>query len=420
MALGKRKAVQQQLWISTIDLPKSPGHPFYKKLNELLSEAEFDSWVEGLCEDYYSKGVGRPGIPPGIYFRMLFVGYFEGIGSQRGIAWRCGDSLSIRSFLGIAVDKKSPDHSSLTNVRKRLPLEVHEEVFTFVISVAVEKGLIKGKAIGVDSTTLEANAAMKSIVRKDSGEAYKEYLRRLAEEAGIEDPSDDDLRKFDKGRKDKKVSNKDWESKTDPDARVAKMKDGRTHMAYKAEHAVDLNSDMVVSAAVYHADTADTETITERVVDAQRNLIEAGSEVSIEEVAGDKGYNKSETLRDLQTMGTRTYIPEIERKEARNWTDKPEGYKEATYANRRRVRSGHGKKLGRLRSELVERSFAHTCGAGGGRRTWLRGLEDVSKRYLILVAARNLGAILRKLFGIGSPRALQGAFSGFRDNFCSL
>ncbi len=421
MALGRRGDRQQEFWVATESLPKSPGHPFYVKLNGLLREADFDDWVEGLCEEYYAKDVGRPSIPPGVYFRMLFVGYFEGIQSQRGIAWRCSDSLSIRSFLGLAEDKRSAEHSSLTRVRKRLPLQVHEEVFKFVLRIAVEKKLVKGKIVAVDATTLEANAAMKSIVRKDSGEDYKEFLRGLAEEEGIEDPTDEDLRRFDKGRKGKSVSNKEWESSTDPESRVAKMKDGRTHMAYKAENTIDLESDIVVSADVYHADEADTATLTESVVHAQENLIEAGNKESIRDVVADKGYHKAETLRDAEALGLRTYIPEPKRTHRRRWTKKPQGQKEAVYANRRRVSGDRSKRLQRLRSEYVERSFAHVCETGGGRRTWLRGLEAVGKRYVLMAAARNLGAILRELFGIGTPRGLRKSLrAGLASAICSM
>lgn len=421
MALGRRKDRQQEFWVATQSLPKSPGHPFYVKLNELLGEADFDLWVEGLCEDYYAKDVGRPSIPPGVYFRMLLVGYFEGIQSQRGIAWRCSDSLSIRSFLGLAEDKRSPEHSSLTKVRKRLPLEVHEEVFKFVLRIAVEKKLVKGKIVAVDATTLEANAAMKSIVRKDSGEDYTEFLRRLAEEEGIEDPTDEDLRRFDKSRKGKKVSNKEWESSTDPESRVAKMKDGRTHMAYKAENTIDLESDMVISADVYHGDEADTATLTESVVHAQENLIETGNKQSIRDVVADKGYHKAKTLHDAEAIGLRTYIPEPKRAQRRRWQKKPKGQQGAVYANRRRVSGERSKRLQRLRSEYVERSFAHVCETGGGRRTWLRGLEAVRKRYALMVAARNLGAILRKLFGIGTPRGLQESLAAnLASVICSM
>jgi transposase len=410
MALGRQaEERQQEFWIAFGDLPKSAGHPFYEKLQALLLEGDFDEFVESLCEPFYAEE-GRPSIPPGRYFRMLFVGYFEGIDSQRGIAWRCGDSLSLRDFLRLEPRQRVPDHSSLTKVRKRLSLEVHDRVFSFVLELAAEKGLLRGRTVAVDSTTLEANAAMKSIVRKETGEDWKDYVRRLAEEAGIENPTDEDLRKFDKKRKNKKVSNKEWESSSDPDSRIVKMKDGRTHLAYKAEHVVDLESDLVLEAEVYHGDEADSQTIVQSIDQAQGHLDEAQGEQDIEEAVADKGYHKSETLVELSVeRGIRTYIPEPERPHRRSWKDKPTVQQEVTYANRRRVRGNRSKRLQKLRSEYVERTFAHVCETGGSRRTWLRGLENVKKRYVVEVAARNLGRILRALFGIGTPRSLQGA-----------
>ena len=342
---------------------------------------------------------------------MLFAGYFEEIQSQRGIAWRVSDSPSLREFLGLRATDESPEHSSLTRVRKRLPQEVHHAVFKFVLRIAIEKGLIKSKTVAVDATTLEANAAMKSIVRKDTGEDYKEYLRGLAEAEGIENPSDEDLRRFDKKRKGKKTSNKDWESSTDPSSRITKMKDGRTHLAYKAENTIDLDTDIVVGAEVFHADRGDADTLTESVVHAQQNLIDSESDGEIKEVVADKGYHSAKSRQDLEELELRGYIPEREQKGKRRWTDKPDGQKEAVYLNRRRVRGNRSKALQRKRSEMVERSFAHVCETGGGRRTWLRGLVATTKRYLIQVAARNLGAILRTLFGIGTARSLQGSLA---------
>lgn len=411
MALGKRKSEQQGLWIATTELPKSPGHPFYQKLNELLAEAKFDEWIEKLCEPYYAAKLGRPSIPPGVYFRMILVGYFEGIASQRGIAWRCSDSRSLAEFLGLALNETTPDHSSLSRVHGRLPLEVHDEVFVFVLKIAAQKKLLKGKTVGVDSTTLEANAAMKSIERKDTGEDWKEYLTRLAQEGGIDNPTDEELRRFDKNRPDKKVSNEQWQSPTDPDSRIAKMKDGTTHLAYKAEHVVDLDSEFVLSATITPANHSDAETMVDSVVQAQLNLDTAGAEAKIQDVAADKGYHKASTLELADDLAFRTYIPEPKRCYRYRWIGKAAGQQEAVYANRRRVRGERSKRLQRQRSEKVERSFAHVCETGGARRTWLRGLEKVSKRYLIQVAARNLGLVLRKLFGMGTARGLQG-FAG--------
>src|SRR4051812_44437423 len=288
MSMGRRPEVQQhELWVPTADLPQSPGHAFYDKLNLLLHEAGFDRFAEDLCRSHYADGVGRESIPPGVYFRMLLVGYFEGLDSQRAIAWRCADSLSLRAFLGVPLGEGTPDHSSLTKIRQRLPLDVHEHVFTFVLGIAHRKKLLRGKTVAVDSTTLEANAAMKSIVRKDTGEEYKAYLKRLLAEQGVQDPTDEEVRRFDKDRK-KKGSNKEWESPADPDSRIAKMKDRRTHLAYKAEHVVDLDSEFVVAAPIYAADRSDQATLVDSLWAAQINLVKAGSDQEIEEAVADK------------------------------------------------------------------------------------------------------------------------------------
>jgi len=407
MAVGRRKAKQQDLFFTADQLPKSPGHPFYSKLNELLADAGFDCWIEELCKPYFKTG-GRPSIPPGVYFRMIFVGHFEGIGSQRGIAWRCSDSRSLAEFLGFLPNEATPDHSSLTNMHKRLPMEIHDQVFQFVLNIAAAKELLAGKTVGVDSTTLEASAAMKNIVRKDSGESYKEFLKRLAEEEGLENPTDEELRRFDKTRKDKTCSNAEWESPVDADARVAKMKDGTTHFAYKAENVVDLESEIIVAAVVLHANLGDAATLTESVSKARSNVEEALGEDVLREAAADKGYHSAESLHELQETGVKTYVAVPELRGKRRWTDKPEGRKEAVYGNRRRARDERGRRLQRRRSEVVERSFAHLCETGGARRCWLRGLLKVSKRYSIQAAARNLATIMRLLFGIGTARSLQG------------
>lgn len=410
MALGKWKDERQEMWVATTDLPKSQGHVFYRKLNRVLAEAEFDSWVESLCRPYYADEVGRPSIPPGVYFRMLFIGYFEGIDSQRGIAWRCGDSLSLREFLGVPLTKETPEHSSLTRVRDRLPIEVHAAVFQWALGVAAEKGLLRGKTVAVDSTTLEANAAMKTIVRRDTGEDWNNYLRRLLQEqGGVENPTDEDLRRFDRQRKDKRVSNEEWMSLTDSDSRIAKMKDGRTHLAYKAEHVIDLETELVLAAPIYHADTGDADTLVDSVMEAQINLDEAGLDTEIEEAVADKGYHATDTLELADSLNLRTYIPEPKRKGKRNWQNVPEEKRQAVINNRRRTRRAKSKQLQRLRSERVERSFAHVCDSGGARRSWLHGIEKVQKRYLIATMARNLGLLMRKLFALGTPKGLQAA-----------
>ena len=426
MAMGKRRSGgQDDLFVMHDKLPKSPGHVFYRKLNRMLSEGGFDAWVEQQCEQYYSRGKGRPSVPPGVYFRMLLVGYFEGIGSQRGIAWRCSDSLSLREFLGLPLTADAPDHSSLSYITARLPVELNEEVFGWILRLANEKKLLKGQTVAVDSTTLEANAAMKSIVRRDTGEDWREYLTRLMREAGQlaaeEKASDETLRRFDKARKDKKVSNDQWESPSDPGSRIARMKDGTTHLAYKAEHVVDLDTEIIVAAEIYQADQHDTVTLEDSVNQAQLNQQEAGSEAEIKDVVADCGYHSNETITNVaQFSDCRTYIPEPRLKHDRVWTDKPAEQKTSVYANRRRTRGKRGRNLQRLRSERVERTFAHVCETGGARRTWLRGIEKIKKRYLISAAAHNLGVIMRALFGIGTPRSLQQFKNGLDGLVLSL
>ncbi len=414
MALGRqRKERQKEMWVATAELPRSKGHVFYQKLNDLLAEDAFDEFVEELCRPYYHATMGRPGIPPGVYFRMLLVGYFEGLGSQRGIAWRCSDSLSLRSFLGVPLTEETPEHSSLTRVRDRLPLEVHAQVFEFVLTLAAERGLIQGKTVAVDATTLEANAAMKSIVRRDTGEDWNEYLKRLMQEEGLidddDEPTDEELRRYDRQRKNKKVSNEEWVSSTDSDCRIAKMKDGRTHLAYKAEHVIDLETEVVLTAEIYTADTGDADTLVDSVMEAQSHLSEAGVDTQVEEAVADKGYHAAATLELADDLNVRTYIPEPQARHRRRWTNKPADHKRAVYNNRRRTKTEKNKRFQRWRSERVERSFAHVCETGGARRTWLRGLDKVRKRYLMSAVARNLGLVMRHLLGIGTARSLQPA-----------
>ena len=421
MSLGKRESEnQREFWLETDRLVTGPGHVFYDKLNRFLTENGFDLFVEQLCQPHYQSG-GRPSIPPGVYFRMLMIGYLEGIDSQRGIAWRCEDSLALRRFLGISLSEETPDHSSLTRIRDRLPLCVHEEVFQYILFVIEEQGLLKAKTVGVDSTFLEANAAMKTIIRKDTGEDWKAYQKRLMREEGLlkdgdHEPTDEELRRFDKQRAKqgkKKVSNDEWISATDPSSRIVKMKDGRTHLGYKAEHVVDLDSEVILSATVYSGTDGDTETLLASVVTAQTHLDECGCGLEIEEVAADKGYHANQTLASGAEMELRTYIAEPKSRYARRWADKPAEHQRAVVNNRRRMSRTKGKQLQRQRSEKVERSFAHICETGGARRTWLAGLEKINKRYLIVAAARNVGLLMLSLFGIGKPRTLQAAGDGF-------
>jgi transposase len=416
MSMGKREDEQQSdLWLVTSDLARSPGHPFYERLNAVLREAEFDARTEALCEPYYVKGKGRPGIPPGVYFRMLLVGYFEGISSERGIAWRCADSLALRAFLGYALDESTPDSSSMCRIRQRLDVEVHEAVFHMVLEILDKRGLLRGKTIGIDATTLEANAALRSIVRRDDGAGYEDFLKKLAKESGIETPTRSDLAKIDKKRP-RKGSNDDWEHPQDPDAQITKMKDGRTHLAHKSEHAVDMDSGAVLAVTLHGGAAGDTKTLSLTMQAACEQSIALGKDEPQEWVA-DKGYHSNETMELMEELEQRGYISEPDRGQ-RRWKGKATA-RDGTYANRRRIRGNRGRSLMRLRGERVERSFAHCLETGAMRRTWLRGHANILKRYLVHVAGFNLGLVMRQAFGAGSPRAA-AALARFAQHLCSL
>jgi transposase len=418
MAMGKRAAERQtSMWVATAEMAPGPSHPFYQRLNQILVRHGFDKFVEGLCEGFYADRMGRPSLPPGIYFRILLVGYFEGIDSERGIAWRTADSLALRSFLGYELNESPPDHSTISRTRRLVDIETHQAVFTWVLQVLAREGLLKGKTLGVDGTTLEANAALRSIVRRDSGESYQEFLHRLAVESGVETPSREDLAKLDRKRP-KKGSNQDWKNPHDPDARITKMKDGRTHLAHKAEHAVDMETGAVVAVTVQPADRGDTESIDTTLSEAMDTLADVLEDPAAEpqlspqvlsEVVADKGYHSNAVLRRHAELGIRTYISEPKRGR-RNWQDK-ESEQKATYGNRRRIRGERGKRLQRLRGERVERSFAHCYETGGMRRTHLRGHENILKRLVVHVAGFNLGLLMRRSTGIGKPRVLQGVLA---------
>lgn len=407
--MGTRETEQSSLWIATSELPMSPGHPFYARLNALLDADDFDRFVEGLCRAFYAPVMGRPSLAPGRYFRLLLVGYFEGIDSERGIAWRASDSLAIRHFLRLPLHDAPPDHSTIARTRRLIDLETHRAVFTWVQVRLVEAGLLKGKTVAVDATTLEANAAMRSIVRCDTGESYQAFLTGLAKASGIETPTREDLARLDRKRK-KKTSNKDWTNPHDPDAKVAKMKDGRTHLAHKAEHAVDLETGAIVAVTLQGADQGDTTTIVETAIAAAEQIEDAQADVtdpqSLDEMIADKGYHSNQTMVDLDALGIRSYIAEPDRGQ-RDWSDAPEA-QAPVYSNRRRIRGRRGRRLMRQRGERIERSFAHVYDTGGMRRTHLRGHTNILKRLLIHAGGFNLGLVMRHLIGMGTPRGLQG------------
>src|SRR5437764_654673 len=414
MAMGTRKKRQRQenLWYGG-ELPTAPGHPFYKRLNDVLDTSGFDPFCETECAGFYHHKLGRPSLPPGQYFRIMMIGFFEGLDSERGIAWRLAESLTLRQVLSIGLAENTPDHVTISRTRRLLDGETHQRIFHWVLERLAQSGLIKGKTIGVDSTTLEANAAMKSIVRRDTGESYDDYLKRLAEAEGVNAKDAAAVRRMDRKRK-KKTSNEDWESPSDGDAEITKLKDGRTALAYKAENAVDMETGAIVAVTTHGGAAADTATVEATVIEAGAAVAELVTAEppegqyqvhsgGVEEVVADKGYHSNEVAVGLSELGVRTYIAEPDRGR-RKWEGK-QAEKEAVYGNRRRIRGGRGKRMQRQRGEKIERNFAHQFDTGGMDRLYVRGLENVHKKLLVQAAACNLALLMRSIYGTGKPRA---------------
>jgi transposase len=406
MGMGRKKdrEKQEDLWVALSEIVITPGHVFYERLNAVLNAEKFDQRIEVICRKYYKSSSGRPSITPGTYFRMLLLGYFEGIDSERGIAWRAADSLSYRKFLGYDLSEQTPDHSTVSRTRRLYSVETHKAVMKWVLKILRKHGLADAQSVCIDATTLQANAAMKSLVRRDTGQGYDDYLRQLAEAEGIENATKEQLARLDRKRK-KKASNDDWTNPNDPSARITKMKDGRTKLAYKAEHAVDLASGALLAVTVQPADRGDTTSYVETLDAAQCEAMQSHS-MGIEEVVMDKGYHSGAVLMDLAEREIRSYVPEPERGQ-RHWPGKAEEQR-CVYGNRRRVRAERSKRLQKLRGELCERSFAHCYETGAMRRMYVRGADNVFKRVLVQAAAFNIGLLLRKLSGWGKPRQAQG------------
>lgn len=414
MGTRRRRQRQEELWYRR-DLAEAPGHPFYRRLNEVLEQAGFDEFCEARCRQFYHEKLGRPSLAPGMYFRVMLIGFFEGIESERGIAWRVADSLCLRQFLQIGLDERTPDHVTISRTRRLMDEATHQEVFGWVLRQVARAGLLRGKTIGIDATTLEANAAMKSIVRRDTEESYTEYLKRLGEAAGLEASDEAALRRMDRRRK-KKGSNEEWVNLHDPEAEITRLKNGRTALAYKAEHAVDMDTGAIVAVTTHGGAVGDTTSVGETLPAAGEAVAEQIAEPTadgkfkvnakgVEELVADKGYHSGGVLVSAREFEVRSYIAEPDRGR-RKWADKQEE-QAAVYANRQRIGGHRGKHLLRRRGELVERTFAHAYETGALRRLYVRGKQNVQKRLLLQAAACNLALLLRKMLGAGTPRALQ-------------
>ena len=411
--MGTRKPRQIPMFLAPDQLPQAPTIPFFDKLNELLAQMDFDADVETLCRPFYAERMGRPSLAPGVYFRLLLLGYLLGIDSERGIALTVSDSLGLRAFLGYELQQSPPDHSTISRTRRRISLEVHEQVFGAVLGRLREAGLACGRTVAVDATMLFANAALRSLQRKDSPQRYREYVEGLAAASGVATPTLAELAAFDRHRKGKTLSNTEWESPTDPDARVARMKDGTTHLAHKAEHAVDLESGALVGVTVQAADQGDTATLGVTL-----EAVEAAQQEAPEQVVADKGYHSDAVLLGLEAAGQEAHIPEP-RRAPRDFKGKPEAAR-VVQGNRERVGSADGKQLQKLRTEKVERSMAHMYETGGMRRLYLRGRANIRKRLLVHACGFNLGVLMRSVTGIGTPRALQGQGRQLADNLVGV
>lgn len=414
MFAKKKKAAQGEFWVAAHQLPTSAKSTFYARLDETLDSFGFAEKVRALCAPAYKNtNAGRPGIDPVVYLKMIMVGFFEDLPSERAIAERCADSMSIRAFLNYSLDEKTPDHSTFTVIRQRLGLEIYQEIFTLTLQALREHGLLRGKNLGIDSSVIEANASLRALVHRNTEEEYWEYVKRLAAENGIDPDDTAAVRKFDRHRPGK-GSNKEWQNPHDPDARIGKTKDGATDMIYKPEAVVDLDTGAIVQAEVHPGDQADQKEMATRVLDAQQTINQACGQkqdtLTITSVTSDKGYYSVSELQALQREGIRTVISDPIDNRCVDKLDAAE--QRAVRAAKRSVQSKSGKDLLRRRGMHIERSFAHILDSGGIRQTTLRGWENLNKRFKLAAAFYNLSQLMRKLFGFGTPKQLAASMEG--------
>lgn len=409
---GKRetkKADQQQFWIETRRLPKATASTFYRKLDETLERIGFIEGVREICRPAYAAAArgGRPGIDPAVYFKMLMIGFFENLPSERSIASRCADSLSLRAFLGYEIDEETPDHSSLSVIRSRLGTDIYQAALELVLKGLFENGLLKGRNLGIDSSVIEANASLRELVHRNTEEQYWAYVKRLAAEAGIDPDDTKAVRRFDKKREGRKTSNEEWENPHDPDAKVGKTKHGACDMIYKPEHITDLDSGAIVAATVRRGDEGDTKELVERVLAAgevlARSCNDAEQKRVLQSLTADEGYFSVEEICGLQGERVRTIIGDPHASKRRK--DKQDAIvKQVLSKAQRAVKSTSGKAMLRKRGEHLERSFAHVLDHGGLRRTTLRGQANLIKRQLAAALTYDLSLLMRRLTGHGTPK----------------
>lgn len=408
----KDRSEQGALWVATHELPRQSSRSFYGRLHVQLEAMHFGDRVRELCAPYYDdSGRGHPGTDPEVFFRMLMVGFFENLSSERAIADRCSDSIKIRSFLGYSLTERTPDHSTLCRFRQRIPEETFYAAFEHVVKALKKAKLVKGRNLGIDSSVVEANASLASLAHRLTKEEYGEYVRRLAEEAGVDPEDDVAVRRFDKKREGRKTSNKEWENPHDPDARVGKTKRGTTRMIYKSEHVVDLETGAILDVRVRFGDEGDATNLAERIEETQermKRIQEADPEAQEDDddtiltVTADAGYHSTAELTSLRKANILAVIPAPTRKRVLEKLSYEE--RVALECTEVVTNSEAGRWFTRRRSMLVEPSFANTLDAGGLRRTTLRGRSNNAKRHVIGAITRNLSHLMRALYGVGTPK----------------
>lgn len=422
MFRNKERDVQASIWTVKSEIVRGPASDYYSKLEAGLQAANFATTIRDLSRPYYdqdeSKG-GRIGIDPYVYFKMLIVGFFENIGSERGIANRCADSISIREFLGYELTESTPNHSSLSRIRYRLGSEVFEAAFEIILGVLSQNKLLRGKQVGIDTSVLHANASMRTLVNNHTGETYDEYVKRLAEESEIDPEDKQSVRDFDRKRSNKKMSNKDWHNPHDPDAKIGPTKQKEIKMIHKVEHTVDVDTGAIIHIKALPGDQADDKQMASHIEEAQQKINKARQKTTdtrtIEKLTADKGYYNLAELEQIQNKGIRTVVDDKIRN--RNLGKLSSNQREVVKKARRSTRSKYGKKIKKSRGEFLERSFTHVLDNGGLRKLSIRGTENIHKRLVIASMCCNISLLMRKIFGAGTPKQAIACFSRLLNTF---
>jgi transposase len=395
----------EDMWVNRAQLVKAHADPFLDRFNTFLQEFHFGDQVRALCAKHYTDGAGQPGVDPEVYFKMLLIGFFNNISSEREIVRRCHDSIAIRAFLGYGLTEEIPDHSTLCVIRHRYTSETFNKVFQLIMPSLEKLGLIKGKHVAMDTSAMAANASMKKLKNRMTGEEYRKYVEKLARAEGIDTSDPAATSRFDRKRK-KKVSNDEWVNPHDSDAKIGKMKTGNYRMIYKPEHTIDMDTGVILDAQICLGDMADNTNCVDRLIEAEMRAAEGldngEMDLPIETATLDKGYHDDDEIVKLSEYGIHANVPQ--RTTARRYDKMEESKRNILERSDAFVASEQGKDLLKKRGMYVERSFAHVLDAGGMRRTTLRGQENIQKRYIIAAMGFNCSLAMGVVFGYGTPK----------------